>query len=350
MKIGMMGGWNTNSGSSFHAELIGKEWIESGHKLEIFTFYDYAFHGTAITAIDEPYVTRCFTVSSYIPPKLDPIPFLTSECEVFVTQDLGMLPKNELGKIFKRIKKRSKCVTVIHDGNLSKNPDFYQFEWDSVVCFDKRYKEFLEPVYGDKTCIIPYPCLPWNPGNKGNARRKLDLPIDKKIIFSFGPAAKHIIDIIPDIAELGKKYPLLLLIVSKEKDIVNFLKSCLPVIPIPVKIIEEIPDTNKLYDYLYAADALIFNKPSASQVVVSSTAFQCLGSGCPMITRNSNFAEYFDKEVMKFSDTDELKHQLISVFEEKEEYKKTLESARLYVNENSYKEIGRKFIELFKNL
>lgn len=351
MKIGMMGGWNTNSGASLHAELVGRSWVEAKHNLKVFTFYDYAFHGTAITGQDESYVARCFTVSSYNPQKLDPVPFLTSEYDIFVTQDLGMLAKDELGKIFHRIKKRAKTVNVIHDGNLSTNPSFYQFDWDAIVCFDERYRKFLATAYNSKKIhIIPYPCLPWNPGNKLKARKKLGLPLDKKIVFSFGPASKHIIDIIPDIAALKDKYPLLLLIVTKEKELINTLKRFSSIIPIPIKIVEEIPELDRLYDYLYAVDTLIFNKPSPPQVVVSSTAFQCLGSGCPMIAKNASFVEYFDNEVMKFSNSQELKKHLSSVFEEDTIYKTTMEAAQKYVTKNSTKAIGESFIKLFKSL
>ena len=88
MKIGMMGGWNTDSGASFHAELVGRAWVEQGHDLKVFTFYDYAFHGTQITGKDEDYVTRCFTVSRSETQELDPVPFLTEKYDIFVAQDI----------------------------------------------------------------------------------------------------------------------------------------------------------------------------------------------------------------------------------------------------------------------
>ena len=34
MKIAMMGAWNTDSGASIHAELIGRSWIEKGIDLK----------------------------------------------------------------------------------------------------------------------------------------------------------------------------------------------------------------------------------------------------------------------------------------------------------------------------
>jgi hypothetical protein len=112
-----MGGWNTDSGAFIHSEFIGRGFIELGHKLKVFTFLRKSFHGTVITGKDEEWVERCFSVSSRVPQILDPIPFLTSNYQFFVVEDLGMLPKDHLGKIFHRIKKKAKTINVIHDGN-----------------------------------------------------------------------------------------------------------------------------------------------------------------------------------------------------------------------------------------
>ncbi len=353
MKIAMMGGWNTDSGASFHAELVGRNWIDQGQGLKVFTFYDYAFHGTQITGKDEDYVERCFTVSSYTPPNLNPVPFLTEDYEVFVVQDLGMLPKDLLGKIFHRIKKRAKVINVIHDGNLSEDPSFYQFDWDAIVCFDERYRKFLVSAYdSEKVRMIPYPCLPYAPGDKKAKREKLGLPQDKHIIFSFGPASNSTLEVMPSIAELASKYPILVLTVTKHKEALEgFVEASHRLAPtVDIEIREEAPPTDELYDYLHASDVLIFNKTSTPQVVVSSTAFQCLGSGCPIVAKESNYVEFFDKEVLRYSDVDTFKSHLSAIFDKTEAYERTLESAKKYVIENSAQEIGKKYIELFKSL
>jgi glycosyltransferase involved in cell wall biosynthesis len=325
MKIGMMGGWNTDSGASFLAELIGRPWVEEGHELTVFTFYNYAFHGTQIIGVDEEYVTRCFTVSGYTPNTLNPVPFLTTDYDIFVVQDLGMLPKDLLGKIYQRIKKKAKTVNVIHDGKLAEDPAFYQFDWDAVVCFDDRYKSFLAKAYDpDKIHIIPYPCYPSAKGDKVEARKKLGLPRDKKIVFGFGPAAKTTVDVVNSIAELSRDYPLLLLVVTKDKTGIQEFGKLQKQGIMEIELREEAPEIKRLFDYLHASDALIFNKESASNVVVSSTVLQCLSSGCPIVARDSNYVEYLDKEVMKYSSEEELKKKLCSIFEESKEYKTTM--------------------------
>lgn len=351
MNIGMMGGWNTDSGAGFHTELIGRAWVKQGHKLTVFTFYDYAFHGTQITGEDEDYVRRCFTVEGYTPAKLDPIPFLTEEYEIFVAQDLGMLPKDLLGKIYHRIRKKAKTVNVIHDGELSKDPSFYQFEWDALVCFDERYREFLAKAYDpDRIHIIPYPCHPLLKGGKEAKRQKLGLPTDKKIIYCFGPAAKLAVELIEWIAELKGAYPILMLVTTKDKHAIQDFRNIQKSKILEIELREEAPDLKRLYDYLHASDSLIFNKYPADHVVVSSTVFQCMGSGCPIVARDSNYVEYHDREVMKYRTKEEFKNSLRSVFDRTEEYRVTTKAAEDYVKRNSSDVIGQKYIELFNSL
>lgn len=349
MKIGMMGGWNTDSGASFHAELIGRSWVEQGHDLKVFTFYEHAFHGTQITGKDEDYVTRCFTVSGYDMQELDPVPFLTENYDIFVAQDIGMLPKDLLAKIYPMIKKKAKTINVVHDGKLSEDPSFYQFEWDAIVSFDERYKKFLAKAHDPKKIhIIPYPSLSVAKGDKMISREKLDLQKDKKILFGFGPASKFLLELVEPIAEISKHYPILLLIISKDKNILREFEEKKDILDI--KLIEKVLDIEEVYAYLHASDVLVFNKSSAGHVVVSSTALQCMGSLCPIIAKDSNYVEYYDREVLKYTNEDEFKNRLRSVFEEDDEYKTTIKAAEEYVTKNSHKEVAKRFIKLANSL
>jgi len=119
MKIAMMSAWNQTSGVSIHAELIGEEWVKAGHDLKVFSFLEDDFHGYSLIGVDQPYITRCFGTpgrSNY----LDPIPFLKENYDFFVVQDLGMLPKDKLAKIFPHIQRKAKTILVVH---ASKLPD-----------------------------------------------------------------------------------------------------------------------------------------------------------------------------------------------------------------------------------
>jgi len=351
MKIGMMGAWNTDSGASIHAEFVGRGWKKLGHQLQIFSFYRHSFHGTAIVGEDEDYVKRCFTVWDGPPPRLNPVPILTSDFDFFVTQDLGMLPKDELGKIFHWIKKKAKTITVIHDGRLADDPGFYQFDWDAIVCFDKRYRDFLVKAYPEKRIhIIPYPCHPLEYGDKQKARKELNLPGDKKIVFLFGPAAQHSLENIPAVISLAKKYPLMILVVTKDKNALKGYREIKKKYKVDLELRVDSPDIQQLYKYLWASDALLLTKKPGPWVVVSSTVFQCLGAGCPIVALNSNFVELFGKELFKFSNFAELKTNLIDIFQEKPRVKAKLKAAERYVKNNSGEEIAKKFLKLFNNL
>ena len=64
MKIAIIGAWNTSSGAAIHAELVARALVELGHKLTVFSFYPYSFHGASFTNKDEAYVVRCFTTKN----------------------------------------------------------------------------------------------------------------------------------------------------------------------------------------------------------------------------------------------------------------------------------------------
>lgn len=346
MKIGMMTAWNQDAGPSIHAELIGREWVKMGHELRIFSFLKSDFHGTAIVGQDEEYVLRCFTTSTAERPFWDARPFVEFHPDIFITQDLGMLPMDALAKIFHLIKKEAKTITVIHDRMLSSNPSFYQFEWDAIVCSDKRYVEFLKEAYPEeKIYVIPHPYNKWRAGDKIRARKKLDLPLDKKIILNFGQRVKDFKETLPAISELQSNYPILVLVVTK-KEIEELRRET----TLPIEIREESPCIERVYEYLHASDAMVLHHKSIEGIVYSSTTYQCLGSGCPVVALNSNFFQPFGVEVLKYDDLDGLKECLIDIFKEGKRYKTAKLLAERVVKRNTPQEIATNFIKLFESL
>jgi len=344
MKIAMMSAWNEDSGVSIHAELIGREWVKMRHYLKVFSFYTHDFHGTAIVGKDEDYVVRCFTTSGSKAPYLDPRPILEADFDIFVTQDLGMLPKDRLDKIFLHIQKKASTLTVIHDNGPSDDPSFYQFDWDRIVCFDHRYEEFLKKCHSEeKICLIPFPCMPLRRGDKKAAREKLGLPQDKKILLIFGQRLKEHLPILPLIREVTTDFPCLLLIIS-QKDI-DLLKGLGMV---DMEIRQESPSIEDLYDYLHASDVLIVHRSPCNGVVVSSTAYQCLGSGCPILASNTNFFETMKDVVVTYSDFKEFKVNLMDILTEGEKYKASQSALEGFLELNSAEAIARQYIDLFK--
>lgn len=352
MKIAIMGGWNTDSGASFHSESIGHEFVKQGHTLNVFTFYQYAFHGSQITGVNEDYVTECFTHSRFNPVKLDVIPFLKKDYELFIAEDIGMLPKDLLVKIFNtHIKKKAKTVSVFHDNQISDNASYFQFDWDAIVCFDKRYKPVLKGVYPDENIfVIPYPCNPWNPGDKESAREELNLPKDKKIILTFGPNTSRLLKVIKYTETLHEDYPLMILALTKDGITIKELNEIKKWMKIPIEIREEAPSINRLYKYLYASDLLFYFRDPVQHIVVASTILQCLGSGCPVLGNISRFTEMFEHEIFKYSNPYDIISNMREIFDKTDVYKDTMNNAKKYTIKNSSVQIAKKFIELYHKI
>jgi len=342
LKIAMMTAWNTDSGVAIHAEPVAKAWIKMGHDLRIFTFLKDDYHGEEITAEDEPFVTRCFGQSAGTN-YLDPRPILSADYDFFVAQDLGMLPKNKLAKIFPLIKKKAKTVHVVHDNAPSPDPSFYQHDWDAVAYFDLRQEGFLKRIYGETTHYIPFPCFPRRRDDKAKARRNLGLPPDKKIVVvfcrrSYRPYLPQLPD--PDLEDVH-------FLVLTNRDI----KADYP----QTEVRREAFFPHSLFDeYLFAADALILHKMSTAPQeigILSSTAYQCLGTGCPILApRLSDFVWPFDREVLKYADREELKTLLLDVLAEGERYRESQAAAEEFVEKYSAENIAGQFIELFRSL
>ena len=342
MKIGMMSSWNTDSGVAIHAEAVGKAWIEMGHELSVFTFTKEDFHGEGFTGKDEDYVTRCFGTrrTDY----LDPTPMLKKQFDVFVVEDLRILPVDNLAKILPLIHKRAKTVHVVHENALPREAWFYQFDWDRVVYFSHR-QNFLNSVY-ENAKMIHFPCFPVRKKDKAEARKALDLPLDKKIVYEFCQRGyRPFLRELPD--ELKDEGILLVLIPPGYE----FLEEENPPRWMIVRK-EEALSHERFDDYLFASDAVILHKfQSRYRAVVSSTVFQALGTGCPIVVPGqSDFFFPFKEEVVRYADFEDLKRTLVDIFRDGKIYRAHKEVAESFVNENSTMVTAQQFIELFESL
>jgi len=333
MNIALMSAWNTDSGVSVHAELLGREWVKMGHELRVFSFFTSDFHGTVIVREDEDYVVRCFTTSTAREPYLAPRPFLESEYDTFIAQDLGMLPKDQLAKIFHPIRKRASTITIIHDSGPSADPSFYQFDWDRIVCFDYRYEEFLRKYHPiEAICTIPFPCYPLRRGKRQEARAKLGLPQERKILLIFGQRLKEHLPLLPLLSEIDSHLPLLLLVVSQRD-----LDQLAGIQGIEIEIRKESPSIEGLYEYLHASDVLILHRNPSDGVVVSSAAYQCLGSGCPILAARSSFFETLEDVVITYSDFQEFKESLGDILHEGERFQASQSALEEFIKANSWR-------------
>jgi len=269
---------------------------------------------------------------------------LTGTFDIFVVQDLNMLPVDNLAKIFPLIRKRAKTVHIVHENTLPKEAWFYQFDWDGIIYFCRR-QNFLKEVYPEAK-LIHFPCFPVRRKDKLEARKGLELPLDKKIVYEFCQRGyKPFLRELPE--ELKEKAVLLVLIPPDYE----FLEEDNPP-PWMIVRREETLSHEKFDDYLFASDAVILHKfQSRYRGVVSSTAFQALGTGCPiLVPGQSDFFFPFKEEVIRYTDFEDLKGTLVDLLEDGERYKALQVKAEEFVKENSPEKIAKEHIELFRSL
>ncbi len=347
MKIVMMSRWNIPCGVSLHAELVGRAWVEMGHDLHVLAPVEWEDYRSDV---DEPYVRRCYRL-----PKEDRKEgyffdfqiFREIEGDIFVVQNLEILPMEDLWNVYPGIRKRMKTVFVVHEGKPPKDPRFYQFEWDAIVCFDERYKRFLKEIYPEERIhIISYPCHPLRRGDRVEARKILNLRLDRKIIFNYGIGVYRHLHLLPTIKRVSLDYPLVLLTMTHIPDWYELFDAVRELYPFIDLRKGDIP-IKDLYTYLHASDALLVHKDSAEAVVVPSTAYLCLGAGRPILAYDTNFFETFDNQVLKYTD---LGAALREVFEGSDRVMATLKAAEEFVRMNSSDVVGEKFIRLFESL
>ncbi|HID17298.1 TPA: hypothetical protein EYP26_03300 [Candidatus Bathyarchaeota archaeon] len=347
MKIALLSRWNTACGVSLHAELVGREWVKMGHKLTVF-----APNNIRPVGEDEEYVLRCYSdEGDHTRTFFNPEPFLKEDYEIFVAQRLEWAPIGHLKQIFTKIREKAKTVYVVHERKPPADPQFYEFGWDAVVCFDARYKRQWSRIreFEDKIRVIPYPTGYLKRGDKARARRELGLPAEEKIIFSYGWAPElHVLPVLPYLKELREIVPFTYLIVvdpEARKEIPNYGF---------VKLRRERPSMDKLYAYLHASDVCLAHKQGSEvrggEVVVSSSVLMCMGALTPIVTSDTEFVSFLDGEVIKYRSPAELKGILAGTLKGRIDVKTTLRAAEDYAREHSPKRIARAFLELFEGL
>ncbi len=354
MKIAIMTRWNMPSGQSAHAEPMGHTWLRMGHELKVFA--PAGLDMPLLYREDESFVYRCYIQdiwgqrerSDYF---FDQRPFLDEDYEIFIVEMMYLMPMPELLEIFPYIKKKAKTVLVVHEVGLPQSPYWYKFDWDAIVCFDIRYKEFLVKVFPqEKITIIPFPCHTQTHGDGKQARMHLNLPLDKRILFSYGfNITRTHTDLFPVMEKLSNDYPLLLLLITHH-DLLQ-----LGTIPEFVLLRHEMPSPEKLYSYLHACDAHIYylrnDEAKAYGIGVSSSVAACLGAGRPnLVPDYCNFFSLSGKEVIKYNDFRSLEQRIQEVFQNRENIKESLAAAEQYAKKNSGEEVAAQFLKLFAEI
>ena len=357
MRIAIMSPWNDCCGVSVHAELIGKEWMSQGHEIVVFAPTHERVGGRIpVETDDESFVYRNWEMFRYgakvedesgLDLYFDPSPVVNEDYDLFVIEKPCLAPLGKLLKIFSGVKRKAITIAVMHEGRVPKNMNFYKFDWDVITLFDERYKQLLaDALPADKTYIVPYPCHPIVEGNRFEARSKLGLPQeeDTKIILAYGIRLKNLREVLPIFKNLRKIYDVILLMLSSHEESIGAAKDITREYKFTM-FRKESPPINRLYTYFHASNAILVHKSSGDYLPTSSTAHLCLGSMRPVLCPDNNFVEVFDGEVMKYLNLDELRENLIDVFEGRN-VQSVLSDARKYVIRNSASNIASTLMRL----
>lgn len=311
-------------------------WRKLGHKVTVFSFLKDELEEDRVTGKDESYVIRCFGKDF-----LDPRPILTTEFDIFVVEDLRALPVEQLAMIFPLIKERAFPVHIVHEDKLPEEAWFYQLPWDKVIYFDER-QHVLKDVYPNAE-YIPFPCSPIRRGDKTESRKRLDLPLDKKIIFTFCQRGYR--PYLRYLCEALKLRAVLLFVIPPDFEMLE--KESAP----PWMIVREegALSDERFDEYLFASDAVIFHKYQNRYLrLLSATIFQVMGAGCPIfIPQQSEYFQPLKDEVIYYTDTDDLCRKLTAFCEDEKIAKHLIEAEEVYTHMRSAEKIAEIYIDVF---
>ncbi|MFQ6053661.1 MAG: hypothetical protein ACE5OO_05485 [Candidatus Bathyarchaeia archaeon] len=325
-KIAIMSSWKACCGVSIHAELVGGALLREGHELTVYAPMQYEDDKTRLFfAPDEEFVTRNYSFLRYGDQcadtalldalYLDPEPMLDEDFDLFIVEKPTSTPLGRLLEVLPEIRRKARTMAVIHEGSMPTNPFFQKMGWDAVAVFDERYKALFSPVIpGGRMHIIPFPCHPVDRRNKFEARKKLKLPREAEIVFSFGRLHDPEM-VLKTLDGLRAGRPeLLYLYLAGDPERYMAMKA----LGREYEFLEVRfgrPPTEELYDYLGAADALVFNRTPPPHIAVSSSVHLCLGALTPILCSDVAYFETFGDELIKYRNAAELETELHAVLE-----------------------------------
>lgn len=351
MKIGMMSLWNAANGPAIHAELVGRNYVEMGHELKVFSPTKHP-DARPTHQKDEDYVIRHFRVDEVVPytraAYFDPVPLLEEDYSVFVAQNVERLPAEKLLEVFPEIKKKAVTVAVAHEGKPPEDPLYYKFDWDALVGFDQRYKEYLAKSFpAERIHLIPYPFHPLQLGDRRRAREELGFRPDERIVFSFGFRPHDVLTVLPALEELVKETGLKYVVIANPESDLGGLREAagkygfldLQVRPLP---------RDELFTYLHASDVLLIHRESSTKynAVLSSTVCQVLGAGCPILFHESNYVKHHGDEIVKYRDLHEMKSKLVGLFNGRFD----LGKVTAFLRDHGAGVVAAKYLRLFEDL
>jgi len=361
--IVIMSSWNTDGGVSRHAMPVVGYFRSQGYRVKVFTHYKESSHGVPLNVEDENFVIRCYTTEGKRIPGFNPFDselllntIEREEYNVFFAEDLGMLPMGELLEIFPRIKRKAKTILMNHDNKPKPDSSiFWKFDWDAVINFLSQQNDFMVKHYpAEKVYLTNFPCYPVFDMDRAKACKDLNLPIDKKIILTFGEY--DYIAPFNALRKLREEDPSVYLVaLVYTEDIKNALEDKLKKHGFDKGYdrirIENSSHWKRRAKYVAASQIVVLDKGKGVMgegSILSSTAFQTIGWGIPILARDNSFFKLFDNAVLRYNDDEGLIKQSKLLLTNHREREKILSRARAFAYAHSPERVSTQILHIFK--
>ena len=365
LKIIIFGSWNTDGGVSRHTTPVAEWLMEQGYDIKVFTHYRECTLGYPLDVEDETFVHRCFTFSGKVFPGRTPFnPELLLKAveeegyNIFLAEDLGILPMEELLKVFPRIKAKAKTILLNHD-NKPKPDDnpFWKFDWDEIINFLPEQNGFIGDYYpAEKIHVIEFPVYENRENEEIKSCEELNIPSNKNIILALGEY--NMVDFLPAICEIKKSDPSIYILghvydeeqkAALENKIAEMRKTN------PAIAYDEIRVENGSWQqrrsYVKHSKIVIFDKGEGVTgfgAILSSTAYQIIGWNTPILARdNLFFSPFSNEELVKYKNDKELSESVKKLIYNEAYRTEVLKNANKFAIEHSPEKIANQVLEIF---
>jgi len=358
----IMGSWNTDGGVSRHTTPL-VEWLCSqGYRVKVFTHYKESPHGIPLNVKDEDFVTRCYTTEGKRVPGLNSFNFnpLLDAIEkegynIFLAEDLGMLPMKELLEVFPRIKEKAQTILLNHDNEPKPNDSiFWKFNWDAVINFLPSQNGFMVKHYpAEKVYLSSFPCYPVLNMKKKESRESLDLPTDKKIILVFGEY--NFIAPFNALYRLREEDPSIYLVaLVYTQDMKDILENKLKERGFDKgydEIRVERSSWQRRAEYISASQLVVLDKGKVTigkGAIISSTAFQIIGWGTPILASDNFWFRLFGDAILRFTSNEELTEQAKLLLSDSHTRREVISHALAFAYSHSPERVSSQILYIFQ--
>jgi glycosyltransferase involved in cell wall biosynthesis/SAM-dependent methyltransferase len=327
-------------------------------------------HIAYITSIDEKCGVATYSkflsdeVRRLFPVKLlRSLEFLEHGALVHLQHEFGIFPNVDdvVSKRTKNLYKVCTWHTVIREpaGMMLKHYHEVDLNYDAHIVHNDLAKKYLSAYTRKPIYVIPHGSVIFQPTQKDVARKALNLPLDRKIVFLFGFAAET--KGFEEVATTASKLKDTLFIISgaihdllKEHGmkVVLGLKS---VGAGNVLVLERYLSEGEINLYASAADVLLFNYKTPSFVSSASGALhRVLAAGKPIVcTVDNRLIELEDGvHALKYrqGDTEAMIHNLNLIFEDKDLAETLGRNARKLAEKTSWRNVAEMHIKVYNKV